>query len=97
VGKDWFGYLLSKPLPFSSRIRENYQLNDGRQSLKVGAVFADLQPGQTKTSSTMLMGILAVHCCLAISDDGLLVVATQTAPTLAITDYAKDGNWFSHF
>ena len=27
---------------------ENYKLNDGRQSLKVGVVFADLQPGQTK-------------------------------------------------
>jgi len=40
--------LVNHSHPFRIRIRENYKLNDGRQSLKVGVVFADLQPGQTK-------------------------------------------------
>ena len=69
VGKDWFGYLLSRPVtPFRIRIRENYKLNDGRQSLKVAVVFAPLTTwtNQNSAPSTMLMGILAVHCCLAI-------------------------------
>ena len=47
--KTGFAICARKPLtPFRIRIRENYKLNDGDQSLKVGVVFADLQPGQTK-------------------------------------------------
>jgi hypothetical protein len=92
VGKDWFGYLLSKPVtPFRIRIRDNYKLNDGRQSLKVGVVFADLQPGQTKIlrHQRRLWGYWVYIAALRLDDGSLLVIATQTAPTSAITDYAK--------
>lgn len=92
VGKDWFGYLLSKPVtPFRIRIRENYKLNDGRQSLKVGVVFADLQPGQTKIlrHQRRLCGHWLYIAALRLEDGSLLVIATQTAPESAITDYAK--------
>jgi len=66
VGKDWFCYLLSKPLtPFGSAF-ENYKLVMVVRVSKL-VVFADLQPDKPNfASSTMLMGILAVHCCLAI-------------------------------
>ena len=81
-----------KPVtPFRIRIRDNYKLNDGRQSLKVGVVFADLQPGQTKIlrHQRCLWGYWLYIAALRLDDGSLLVVATQTAPTSAITDYAK--------
>lgn len=81
-----------KPLtPFRIRIRENYKLTDGRQSLKVGVGSADLQPGQTKIlrHQRCLWGYWLYIAALRLDDGSLLVVATQTAPTSAITDYAK--------
>jgi hypothetical protein len=67
------------------------KVNDGRQSLKVGVVFADLQPGQTKIlrHQRCLWGYWLYIAALRLDDGSLLVVATQTAPTSAITDYAK--------
>jgi len=98
VGKDWFCYLLSKPLTlfgFAARIISN----DGRQSLKVGVVFADLQPGQTKIlrHQRCLWGYW-LYIAALLRWRFSLVVAT-TAPTSAITDYAKRWNWdgFRHF
>jgi len=64
-------------------------------------VFADLQPGQTKIlrHQRCLWGYWLYIAALRLDDGSLLVVATQTAPTSAITDYAKDGelNGFRHF
>jgi hypothetical protein len=43
VGQEWFCYLQANPsTPFCIRIRENYNLDDGRRSLKVQTVFSDL-------------------------------------------------------
>ncbi len=92
VGKDWFGYLLSHPrTPFRIRIRENHNLNQGRVSLKVGIVFADLQIGQTKIlrHKRRLWGHWLYIAALRLEDGSLLVVATQSAPKSAISDYAK--------
>jgi hypothetical protein len=92
VGKDWFGYLLSEPLTrFRIRIRENHKLSDGCQSLKVSVLFADLQVGQTKTLryKRLLWGHWVYIAALRLEDGSLLVVATQTAPKSAITNYAK--------
>jgi hypothetical protein len=92
VGKDWFGYLLREPLtPFRIRIRENHQLRHGRQSLKVRVLFQDLQVGQHKVlrHKRQLWGHWVYIAALRLEDDSLLVVATQTAPKSAISDYAK--------
>jgi hypothetical protein len=92
VGKDWFGYLLTDPLtPFRIRIRENHQLSDGRISLKAGVLFADLQVGQSKIlrHKRRLWGHWVYVAALRLEDNSLLVVATQSAPKSAITDYAK--------
>ncbi len=94
VGKDWFGYLLSKPLtPFRIRIRENYKLNDGRQSLKIGVVFADLQPGQTKIlrHQRCLWAYWLYIAALRLDDGSLLVVATQAHPHQQSLITPKDG------
>lgn len=92
VGKDWFGYLLSDPLtPFRIRIRENHNLSDGRCSRTVRVLFADLAVGQTKIlrRKRRLWGHWVYIAALRLADGSLLVVATQSAPTSAIPDYAK--------
>lgn len=92
VGKDWFGYLRSFPLtPFRIRIRENHKLRHGCQSLKVNVLFQDLQVGQHKVlrHKRQLWGHWVYIAALRLEDDSLLVVATQTAPKSAISDYAK--------
>lgn len=53
VGGDWLSYLLLAPdskskTPFRMRIRDSEMLWDGHRQLKVQAVFAHLQPGQTQ-------------------------------------------------
>jgi len=50
-----------------------------------------LQPGQTKIlrHQRCLWGYWVYIAALRLDDGSLLVVATQTAPTSAITDYAK--------
>ena len=90
--QDWFGYLLSKPLtPFRIRIRENHKLRHGCQSLKVNVLFQDLQVGQHKVlrHKRQLWGHWVSIAALRLEDGSLLVVATQTAPKSAISDYAK--------
>lgn len=92
VGKDWFGYLLSDPLtPFRIRIRENHKLSRGRVSLHVKIAFADLAVGQTKIlrHKRRLWGHWVYIAGLRLEDNSLLVVATQSAPKSAISDYAK--------
>ncbi len=92
VGQDWLGYLLTNPLtPFRIRIRENHKLSDGRVSLKVRILFADLAIGQTKVlrHKRQLWGHWVYIAALRLEDNSLLVVATQSAPKSAITDYAK--------
>ena len=92
VGKDWFEYLLHDPLtPFRIRIRENHKLSDGRDSLNVKIAFADLAVGQTKIlrRKRRLWGYWVYIAALRLEDNSLLVVATQSAPQSAITDYAK--------
>jgi hypothetical protein len=92
VGKDWFEYLLHEPLtPFRIRIRENHKLSNGRNSLKVAIAFADLAVGQTRIlrDKRRLWGHWVYTAALRLEDNSLLVVATQSAPKSAITDYAK--------
>lgn len=92
IGKDWFGYLLSDPLtPFRIRIRENHKLRHGCQSLKVNVLFQDLQVGQHKVlrHKRQLWGHWVYIAALRLEDGSLLVVATQTAPKSAISDYAQ--------
>lgn len=92
VGKDWFEYLLNESqTPFRIRIRENHKLDDARVSLKVRIVFADLAVGQTKVlrHKRRLWGHWVYIAALRLEDNSLLVVATQSAPKSAITDYAK--------
>ena len=50
-----------------------------------------LQPGQTKIlrHQRCLWGYWLYIAALRLNDGSLLVIATQTAPTSAITDYAK--------
>lgn len=92
MGKDWFGYLLSDPLtPFRIRIRENHKLAKGVESLKVAVLFANLAIGQTKVlrHQRRLWGHWVYIAALRLEDNSLLVVATQSAPQSAISDYAK--------
>ena len=92
IGSYWFGYLLQDPrTPFRIRIRENPLLSDGRTSRKVSLLFADLQVGQTKIlrHKRRLWGHWVYIAALRLADGSLLVVATQTAPKSAISDYAK--------
>jgi hypothetical protein len=92
VGQDWFGYLLREPLtPFRIRIRENHKLRHGCQSLKVSVLFQNLQVGQHKVlrHKRQLWGHWVYIAALRLEDDSLLVVATQTAPKSAISDYAQ--------
>lgn len=92
VGKDWFGYLLSDPLtPFRLRLRENHQLWQGRQSLKVSVLFQDLQVGQHKVlrHKRQLWGHWVYIAALRLEDGSLLVIATQSAPKSAVADSAE--------
>jgi hypothetical protein len=92
VGQEWFCYLQAKPhTPFCIRIRENYNLDDGRRSLKVQTVFSDLQPGQQKVlrHQRKLWGYWLYVAALRLNDGSLLVVVTQSAPKTAIANYAK--------
>jgi hypothetical protein len=92
VGEVWFGYLLGEPLtPFRIRIRENHKLSDGRLNLRVSVLFADLPVGQTKVlrHKRQLWGHWVDVAALRLADGSLLVVATQSKPKSAITDYAK--------
>ncbi|HEY9806680.1 MAG TPA: IS4 family transposase [Candidatus Obscuribacterales bacterium] len=92
IGKDWFSYLLQEPrTPFRIRIRHNHILSKGRQRLKVSAVFQALQPGQQQVlrHKRQLWGHWLYIAALRLEDGTLLVVATQSAPKSAITDYAK--------
>ena len=92
VGKDWLGYLLKDPLtPFRIRIRENHKLKHGSQNLKAKVVFQDLQPAEHKVlrHKRQLWGHWVYIAALRLEDGALLIVATQTAPQSAITDYAK--------
>ncbi len=88
----WFGYLLGEPLtPFRIRIRENHTLKHGRQSLKLKVLFQDLPVGQHKVlrHKRQLWGHWVYIAALRLEDGSLLVIATQTAPKTALTDYAK--------
>lgn len=92
VGKDWFGYLLSRPLtPFRIRIRENHTLASGRKRLSAKVLFADLKVGQTKVlrHKRRLWGHWVYLSALRLEDRSLLVIATQKAPQSALSDYAK--------
>lgn len=92
VGRDWLNYLLQDPLiPFRIRIRENHTLKQQGQVLKVSVVFQDLQPGEHKVlrHKRQLWGRWVYIAALRLKDGSLLVVATQSAPKSAITDYAK--------
>lgn len=92
VGQAWFGYLLKEPLtPFRIRIRENHKLSDGRTSLKASVLFASLKIGQTKIlrHRRCLWGHWLYIAALRLEDGSLLVIATQSAPKSAMTDYAK--------
>jgi len=92
IGKNWFDYLLREPLtPFRIRIRENHKLNKGQMSLKVSVLFAELAIGQTKflRHKRRLWGHWVYIAALRLEDGSLLVIATQSAPKSAITDYAK--------
>jgi hypothetical protein len=92
IGKDWFEYLLGEPnTPFRIRIRESDLLDDGRQRLSVKIIFQDLLVGQTKVlrHPRWLWGHKLYIAGLRLEDHSLLVVATQSAPQSAISDYAK--------
>jgi hypothetical protein len=92
VGGDWFGYLLEEPqTTFRIRIRENHRLNNGRVSLSVKTLFADLKVGETKVlrHKRQLWGHWVYVAALRLADGELLVVATQSTPQSAIRDYAK--------
>ncbi|MBD2122321.1 hypothetical protein H6F68_15625, partial [Trichocoleus sp. FACHB-262] len=92
VGNDWLGYLLKVPLrPFRICICENHQLKQGGQNLKAKVVFQDLQPGPHKVlrQKRQLWGHWVYITALRLEDGSLLIVATQSAPKSAITDYAK--------
>jgi len=65
VGKDWFAICLVNHSPLFGSHRENYKLNDGPESQSWSLQIYNLDKPKF-ASSTMLMGILAVHCCLAI-------------------------------
>ena len=77
--------------PFRIRIRENYKLSNGRVCLKVRIAFADLRVGQTKILryKRRLWGHWVYIAALRLEDRSLLVVATQSAPKSAISDYVK--------
>jgi hypothetical protein len=92
IGKAWFGYLLSNPMtPFRIRLREDHLLSDGRRNLKIRTLFQDLQVGQTKIlrHQRLLWGHWLYIAATRLEDGSLLVVATQSAPKSALTDYAK--------
>lgn len=92
VGKDWFGYLLREPLtPVRIPIRENHRLRHGRQSLTASVLFQNLKVGQHTVlrHKRQLWGHWVYIAALRLEDDSLLVIATQTAPKSAISDYAK--------
>jgi hypothetical protein len=92
VGQEWLSYLQADPrTPFRIRIRENHKLFDGKRSLKVKTVFADLQPGQHRVlrHQRRVWGYWVYVAALRLEDGSLLVVATQSAPKTAIADYAN--------
>ncbi|MGK7909541.1 MAG: IS4 family transposase [Synechococcus sp.] len=92
VGQLWFSYLKAAPeTPFRMRIKCNHQLFDGRRSLSVKTIFADLQPGQQRIlrKKRRLWGHWLYIAALRLDDGSLLVIATQTAPQSAIADYAQ--------
>ncbi len=78
-------------LLFGSVSFENYKLDDGRRSLKVQTVFSDLQSRKQKVlrHQRKLWGYWLYVAALRLNDGSLLVVATQSAPTPAIANYAK--------
>ena len=95
IGGDWLSYLLLAPdaklkTPFRMRIRDSEMLWDGHQALKVRVVFAHLQPGQTQAIAKRrrLWGRWVYLVATRMSDNNLLVVATDQAPETAIADYA---------
>ncbi len=77
--------------PERIRIRENHKFFDGKRSLKVKTVFADLQPGQHRVlrHQRRVWGYWVYVAALRLEDGSLLVVATQSAPKTAIADYAN--------
>ena len=91
IGTQWFALLMAEPVPrFRIRIRESELLFDGQQSLKTTIVFQDLQPHQSKVLSgkRRLWGHWLYLAGLRLEDGSLLVVATNHAPSTAISDYA---------
>jgi hypothetical protein len=92
VGKVWFEYLLNEPLtPFRLRIRENHKLSDGRAHPRVSVLFANLSIGQTTVlrHQRQLWGHWGGIAAMRLEDNSRLVVATQSKPKSAISDYAK--------
>lgn len=95
VGGDWLSYLLLAPdaklkTPFRLRIRDSELLDDGHRQLKVRTVFAHLQPGDTQVLAKRrrLWGRWVYIAATRMSDNKLLVVATDQSPETAIADYA---------
>lgn len=95
VGGDWLSYLLLAPdaklkTPFRMRIRDSEMLFDGHRALKVRVIFAHLQPGQTQVIAKRrrLWGRWVYVVATRMSDNKLLVIATDQAPDTAIADYA---------
>ena len=84
-------FLTADPVTrFRIRIHESELLSDGRQSLKSAIVFQDLQPHRSKVLSgkRRLWGHWLYLARLRLDDGLLLVVATNDAPAMAISDYA---------
>jgi hypothetical protein len=73
------------------RIRKNTLLNDGYRALRADICVQDLQIGQTKvlTKRRRLWGHWLYIAALRLDDGSLLIVATDSEPHSAISDYAK--------
>ena len=92
VGQYWFSYLKTAPnTPFRIRIRHNYRLFDGRRSLSVATLFANLTPSQQRVlrRRRRLWGHWVFIAASRLEDGSLPVVATTHKPRSAIADYAK--------
>jgi len=91
LGNDWFSWLNREQISFVIRIKGNLITTNSRgKTIRVDELFRGIKPTEERTlyGKRTVMGVELFVSGLKLPDGELLIVATDTAPGLAIKTYA---------
>ncbi len=92
VGYVWFKWLLDNRIPFSIRVRNNFQVLSSKGNwVAVKELFKNLRKGQYRAlkGRRMICGVHLYIIGAKLADGRFLIVVTDKKPEIALDDYRK--------